>query len=802
MRVFAMVTGIVLTICPPVAAQVIFDLSGTGSFSQSVDPGTVAVAIENRLLRVRYDIVVRRELIPIAAFAADAVGPLGGLSVSNERSDDPCVALAAATASLEQATSESQVPARRAGVAALLAGGQCTTLGVTTAAKAAVSGTAQPLSPITLRRGERVTVTITRPSAEGQTLTWTLVLSTEPRGEWIITYGVSIFQDRDDRFVSKSVPGGFQVVEEPEDWSLKAPVPSVYFNWLSTAQKQRNWSWSPTVGFGFGGTSPAVFGGLSFTYNQNISFIGGVAVSGQRQLHGRYRDDAVIAEDLEEDQLHRTVYRPTPMVGVALRFDRNPFKKEEAPPAVPAPPAPPASPAQPAAPRSDAAAPPTSPAASGAPEVSRESDVKLRFDAKGAPRDPAAVAALVARAAGATDVFIVSHGWWNDESTADCFYRRIVGGISASAPGYLTPDKFKPLFVTVYWPSALFPMEPSDCAEAERRTESSAATDAFSVDRVRQWAIGAFPDAVNQAGFAKDSERLAVLFERERVSSLSTADADELAGILLRWRSATDGPLVAGDAGEPTIFTGSGQQVAERWRARPDSRAELTLPSLANAKKWLNFGNAFTFWTMKERAGTVGSKGVYEVVKALQSLRTRAVNPVRIHLIGHSFGAKVVTASLTGSGGAANRADSLILLQGAFSQFAFATRDEIRAAGVTVDQGGLYRDVLAARLVAGPIVVTRSSADAPNRFLYPAGVALVNDVTEAARAPRFGSLGANGILASPSSPLNLALQTIANLEAQRPRAISVDASSVILGHSDLIKAQVFKLIWDTVEQGR
>jgi hypothetical protein len=291
---------------------------------------------------------------------------------------------------------------------------------------------------------------------------------------------------------------------------------------------------------------------------------------------------------------------------------------------------------------------------------------------------------------------------------------------------------------------------------------------------------------------------MAALLERERTAALPDADADALTEIFVRWRTASDGANASGEGSEPGAFSGSATEIADRWRTRPEARAELSLPDLS-PKKWLNFGNAFTFWTMKERAGTVGAMGLYEVVKALQPLRSRNV---RVHLIGHSFGGKVVTASLTGTGAAANHADTLVILQGAFSQFAFATRDEIRAAGVSVDQGGLYRDVLASRLVSSPIVATYSSSDLPNRLLYPAGVALVNDVTEAARAPRYGSLGAQGIRGASSMPLTLTVQKLADLEAPALRAVSVDASGVILGHSDLIKPQVFRLIWDAVERSR
>jgi hypothetical protein len=783
-------------------AQVLLDLSGTGSFSQTVDPGSIEVVIENRIPMARYSVTVRRELIPIAAISFDPIGSLGGLTPKAERSDDPCTPLEAAVAALNSAASEAEVPARRALVAALLESKKCTATATVAAANTALAAVRQPLTPVPIRRGERLTVTVTRPASDGQVLQWTLVLETEPRGEWITTFGVTLLEDQDELFHTEAADNEkFRVVADQETSGLKVPMPSVYFSWLSSKQKRRDWAWSPTIGFGLDGESIGVFGGLALTFNQNISVMGGVAVAGDRRLLGRYQADQEVGENLTEDQLHRIVYHAKPFVGLTVRFDRNPFKSEDTPPAeVTAPPAAASVPAKPSSPPSAPPAVGGAAATGDAPtaEAARDSDIKLRFDAKGGTRDPAALAALLKRAAAATDIFVISHGWWNDEATADCFYRRIVGGLEAAKPSYLTGERYVPLYVTVYWPSALFPMEPGDCA-AERRTESTALTTAFTPSRVRTWAEAAFPEAATRSEFPAESDQLAALLERERTGSLSDPDAETLAAILVRWRSASGQTSALGEGAEPAAFSGSAKEIASRWRNRPEVRAELSLPGVFSPKKWLNFGNAFTFWMMKERAGTVGAIGLHDVIKALQPLR----GPNRrVHLIGHSFGGKVVTASLTGTGGPANRVDTLVILQGAFSQFAFATRDEIRTAGVSVDRDGLYRAVLGSRLVSSPIIVTYSSADLPNRVLYPAGVALVNDVTEAARAPRYGSLGAQGIRGAPSTLLTLAVQKLSDIESASPRAVSVDASGVILNHSDLIKPAVFGLIWDAIEHSR
>ena len=219
---------------------------------------------------------------------------------------------------------------------------------------------------------------------------------------------------------------------------------------------------------------------------------------------------------------------------------------------------------------------------------------------------------------------------------------------------------------------------------------------------------------------------------KERTSALTEAEGTDLATILVDWQRTSGENLAARDGPEAGGFAGTGAQVAKNWQFRPQSRQEVDVSSLLS-KKWLNFGNAFTFWTMKQRAGVVGASGGYELLKALQPIRQTGVH---VHLIGHSFGGKLVTASLTGPGGAPNHADSLVILQGAFSQFAFATAAQIKALGVSVDKNGLYVAVLSGNLVTGPIVATHTTADLPNRLLYPAGVALANDVTESVTAPR------------------------------------------------------------------
>ena len=788
MRGFVALVLVLAAWAAPAGAQVRFDLSFTSALSRSVDPGFVEVILENRVPDLRYDVVVRLEAVPVAAISIEGLGPIGG---SQRELSGACEPLAAAITTLRQSTAESHVRDNVVALDALLAEGRCTDTAVVTAARAVRNATQPTVAAVELKAGDRLTVTITRPASEGRVMTWTLVLATEARREVITTFGFSFVGTTDRGAHTVPTPSGtFAIVEDRTEFSLETPVPSVYFSLVGAGRHRRTWTVSPTVGFGLGTDAPTMFVGASLTYETLFSITAGAAATQRRRLLDRYSPGQELTADLDADQLTGTSYGPSWFIAATVRFASNPFKKAPATPAVVATPAPPAGSAARVTP-AGSAGPVATTGPGGAQESLRESDVKVRFDARGTLREPGLLATLVERAKSATDVFIVSHGWWNDESAADCFYRRMVGGLAATTPSYLTPDRFRPLFVTVYWPSALFPMEPSDCTRQPLERETTAV---FSVARVRAWAAAAFPGAVG-ASFEADVAGVATLLERERESALSPGEAETLASILTRWRTASDGVGLQGEADEPSIFTGAPHDMVRRWTASPaPPPTELSLPGALSPKTWINFGNAFTFWTMKARAGVVGAAGLSQVLKALQPMRAARG---RVHLVGHSFGGKLVTAAL----GPDARADSLVILQGAFSQFAFATRDEIRAAGISIDRDGAYRGVIANGLVGGPIVVTHSSADSPNRLLYPAGVALVNDVTEAGGAPRYGSLGAQGIRGSSATALDLTTQTLSGL-ATVPRAVSVDGSRVILGHSDIAKPLVFKLIWDAVETNR
>jgi hypothetical protein len=302
-----------------------------------------------------------------------------------------------------------------------------------------------------------------------------------------------------------------------------------------------------------------------------------------------------------------------------------------------------------------------------------------------------------------------------------------------------------------------------------------------------------------RTGFASEAQRVADLLGREREGSrLSKDEANDLVRLLVGWRDtgrAASGPSVV-ELGEG-LFEGDTTRIAERWRT-PDSapRGESAGGNEAGgARRWLEWANVFTFWVMKDRAGIVGGRGLYDVLQRLQEQRRRGI---RLHLIGHSFGGKLVSAAIVGRGDVnPNRVDSLVLLQAAFSHFAFSTAEEIRNLEVETDRPGLYVRVVSERLVAGPIVISYSAEDRANQFWYPRGVAVTNDFLERVRVSKFGSLGADGMQGLTAEKISLSRDALAGRVGAGGRwRFNVDGSGVILGHSDLVKQQVFDLILD------
>ena len=204
-----------------------------------------------------------------------------------------------------------------------------------------------------------------------------------------------------------------------------------------------------------------------------------------------------------------------------------------------------------------------------------------------------------------------------------------------------------------------------------------------------------------------------------------------------------------------------------------------------------------SYYEMKSRAGVVGQSGLGPLLAGL----TGPGGPPRIHLMGHSFGARLVSYSLAGlradQTGAASPVKSLTLIQGAFSHFTFASSlmfDPSRAGGLAG----------AGSRVDGPMLATFSSADRtvggdPHRQ-HAAGQ---DSKSATILVYRWGAMGHDGyqqgptpvavVLQQQGTPYNFQSDTCYDLDANA--VICANQSTFSGAHSDIRHPEV---LWAVV----
>ncbi|MGH7343132.1 MAG: hypothetical protein ACREKH_21810, partial [Candidatus Rokuibacteriota bacterium] len=203
--------------------------------------------------------------------------------------------------------------------------------------------------------------------------------------------------------------------------------------------------------------------------------------------------------------------------------------------------------------------------------------------------------------------------------------------------------------------------------------------------------------------------------------------------------------------------------------------------------------NLTTYYAMKERAGTVGLKGFHPVLREL-----RAAKPaLRIHLVGHSFGGRLVTAAADGlAGQPAVGVSSMSLLQAAFSHNAFATKFDKK-------NDGAFRKVVTEGKVTGPIIVTHTRNDQAVGRAYPIASRLAQQKAAALGDENdiYGGIGRNGALVKfTPEAVNAKLLAVATAYdfSGGKRIHNLIADQFVSGHSDIAGAEVTQAVLSAI----
>ncbi|RVH05446.1 hypothetical protein CN217_25990 [Sinorhizobium meliloti] len=373
--------------------------------------------------------------------------------------------------------------------------------------------------------------------------------------------------------------------------------------------------------------------------------------------------------------------------------------------------------------------------------------VWLDFDAEGkiGPHMAEDFQDLVA-SSGGTDLVIMSHGWKNTKQDAKTLYGTLWGNTILDLPGGLAEAT---LIAGVVWPAKKY------------ATDFDQEAVALQTNGARAVHGGGAATSLSQEQFEAVLEDLVDLFGARAGAVIGAAQAAQhsinvgtakglmaAARNLLASDPIPDDPELSPEIGriqraaaDPT----RAQQVIQSMAIPPrfkrsdiDGHAEglgdfvagvVQGPRAAVAR----FLNQLTYFEMKKRAGIIGDSLARNVASVL-----RPTKALRVHLVGHSFGARLVTAAAN-AWQIRENVDlfSLTLLQAAFSHNGMAK--EVRPG-----MPGAFHDVVGK--LSGPISITHTHNDSACTIAYPLASRLARDIAEALGGAddKFGAMGANG----------------------------------------------------------
>jgi hypothetical protein len=431
------------------------------------------------------------------------------------------------------------------------------------------------------------------------------------------------------------------------------------------------------------------------------------------------------------------------------------------------------------------------------------SNFEVEFTKSGAVFNPAQVDAVLQASAGLTDLFVASHGWNNDVAEARQLYDQLFGNISAVLDANIVQGlggrKFGVL--RILWPSKKFTDE--DLIPGGGAASATNENDEVLEKQLEDLKI----DPQRLGGQERDPVREAALTQAKSTLPRLQSDPAARREFVSLLRSILDQGEAHPDDGSEEFFKLDAealfQQLAKPVSAPGPARSLGGATSVRRAGGAAGLGdlldgvkaaarrlaNFTTYFAMKERAGGVGREGLAPV---LQQLRKRN-NSLRLHLIGHSFGGRLVTAAANALP-ARSPAVSLALLQAAYSHNGLAGNFDHEG------HDGAFRAVLSQGRVSGPVIITFTKNDQAVGIAYPLASRLARDVASAlgdAKDP-YGGMGRNG--AQNTAEANSGnLQKVGGVYAFTPGSVfNLRADDIIRNHGDVTGQEVAYAIVNAV----
>jgi hypothetical protein len=423
------------------------------------------------------------------------------------------------------------------------------------------------------------------------------------------------------------------------------------------------------------------------------------------------------------------------------------------------------------------------------------SQFDVEFTKDGAVHDDAQVTALVNGLGAATDLLVLAHGWNNDKDDARGLYERFIATLNQVGPGVAGFTDRKVVLARLFWPSKKF-------AEADLIPGGGVAGVAAEDDAPLLRALEELKRdpqllgeaTINPARAANVEGAIALV---RRLEQSDTARRE----FVLRIRAILNPDEAHPDDGSREFFERDPEELFDRFSTPVPVDIEVTgggaaglfdgvgtflgdfaEGTLAAARRIANYA---TYFQMKSRAGAVGRGGAATVLG-----RVREKQPtLRMHLVGHSFGARLVTA-------AASRLPpdsgptTLTLLQAAFSHNALSRKFDRQ-------HDGAFRTVLSDRRLTGPIVITHTKNDVAVGIAYPLASKIARDAAAGLgdKDDPYGGMGRNGAQHTPEvADTETELRSSGAYSFARGKVFNLLSDRFIKDHGDITGPQVVNAV--------
>jgi hypothetical protein len=398
-----------------------------------------------------------------------------------------------------------------------------------------------------------------------------------------------------------------------------------------------------------------------------------------------------------------------------------------------------------------------------------------RFDAVGTQADEAVDPPFASRV---NDLIVMAHGWNNAPWRAEELYQDFFGAVCLAADTVGT-SLARVGVIGVYWPSMRWP------DEAPRRAASGTAALAGDGDELLVDLVTAFPN---------HQDVLSELLELLNARPDDPAALARFQALLAGLDEGTDVTDAAEDNGESAgileqppdvVFARFGRMLPSR--SGPAAGADPSRVAWDGAREAMR---QLTYYQMKKRAGHVGACGLGPALATLSG----HYPSLRIHLVGHSFGARLVSYALTGLSVATAGeppVKSVTLVQGAFSHYAFAA-----SLPHAPERAGALAGMQ--KRVDGALFVSHSRRDTAVGVFYPRASWLKREDAAGlgAAGARWGAMGYDGAQAVDAREETLSAVGT-NYPVEQHSFVNLDANSVICkgkfpsgAHSDIHHPEV------------